>query len=133
MVDVAKAVLGIWLFVSTAALTPHSISNELSPALLNNMVTGGVLLASSILAAATTSSTSELVRTRRRRHWAYFTFAISLWLVVSPWILGYGDVTRLAVNGVLSGVVLAGLALINLGLVGRLGHDEQSGFVPQDS
>jgi hypothetical protein len=129
-VDLAKSVLGVWLFISAAALAPHQTSSTFfHGAMFDGMVVGGVLIAGGIYAAVRASSTQQLMRTYRRRHWSAFTLALSAWLVASPWILGFGDGTRLVWNAVICGVVLAVLSGINLIVTEHLGPDQHSGFI----
>ena len=58
-----------------------------------------------------------------------FTLALSAWLVVSPWILGFSNNSRLMWNAILCGVALAILSGVNLLVTQRLGHDQHPGFV----
>jgi len=90
---------------------------------------GGLLIGGGTYAASRTSSTQQLTRTYRRRHWSVFMLALSAWLVVSPWILGFNDSTRLLWNAVICGVVLAILSGVNLLVTEHLGHDQHPGFV----
>jgi len=123
-------VLGIWLFISAAVLAPHQTSSSfLHGAMFDGMVVGGLLIGGGIYAASRASSTQQLTRTYRRRHWSVFTLALSAWLVVSPWILGFNDSTRLLWNAVICGVVLAILSGVNLLVTEHLGHDQHPGFV----
>jgi SPW repeat len=129
-VDLAKSVLGIWLFISAAVLAPHQASSSfLHGAMFDGMVVGGLLIAGGIYAASRASSTQQLTRTYRRRYWSVFTLALSAWLVVSPWILGFNDSTRLAWNAVICGGVLAILSGVNLLVTEHLGRDQHPGFV----
>lgn len=41
--------------------------------------------------------------------WA--AFVLGLWLIASPWIVGFGDLTAAMWNGVLGGIVVAVLAM----------------------
>ena len=128
-IDIAKTIVGIWLFVSTAALTPHTISNEPSAPLLNNMIVGGVLIITSVAAAMGSSSTNDVMRPVHRRKWSYLTGALGVWLIISPWILGYGGSSKVALNDVICGAVLILLAAANYVLSQSMGHDRHQGFV----
>ena len=129
-VDIAKSVLGIWLFISAAVLAPHKTSSSfVHAAMFNGMLVGGMLIAGGIYAATRASATQELTRTYRRRYWSVFTLAISVWLIASPWILGFSDSTRLMWNAIICGGVLAILSVVNLRVAEHLGHDQHPGFV----
>jgi hypothetical protein len=129
-VDLAKSVLGIWLFISAAVLAPHeTTSSFLHGAMFDGMLVGGLLIVGGIYAAARASATQELTRTYRRRYWSVFTLALSAWLVASPWILGFNDSTRLMWNAVICGAVLAILSGVNLLVTENLGHERHPGFV----
>jgi SPW repeat len=129
-VDVAVGILGIWLFISAAALAPHQMSASFARgAMFNGMVVGGFLIAGGLYAAIRASSTQQLTRTYRRRYWSICTLAVSAWLIVSPWVLGFSDSTRLLWNAVLCGGVLAALSIVNLLVTWHLGHDQHPGFV----
>jgi SPW repeat-containing protein len=128
-IDIAKAIVGIWLFVSTTALTPHAISQGTTAPLLNNMIVGGVLLLTSVAAAMGSSSTDDVMRPAHRRTWSYLTGALGVWLIISPWILGYGGTSKVAMNDVICGLVLIVLAATNYALSRSMGHDRHHGFV----
>jgi hypothetical protein len=130
-VDVAKVVLGIWLFISGAALAPHQTSRSfVHSGLVNGMVVGGLLMLTGIYAAMRASSTQQLTRTHRRHYWSVSTFALSAWLVASPWIVGFDDSSRLLWNAVVSGIVLFALSSINLLLTRKhLGREQHPGFI----
>ena len=61
--------------------------------------------------AVVTSSTESLARPQHRRQWSMFTLAVTAWLLVSPWILGYGGETRMVVNDLIAAIVPAALSL----------------------
>jgi hypothetical protein len=129
-VDLAKTVLGIWLFISAAVLAPNKTSSSfVHGAMANGMLVGGLLIVGGIYAAARASATQQLTQTYRRRYWSIFTLALSAWLFASPWILGFSDSNRLMWNAVICGVVLAILSVANLLVTERLGHDQHAGFV----
>ena len=63
-VDLAKSVLGIWLFISAAVLAPHKTSSSyLHGAMFDGMLVGGLLIVGGIYAAARASATQQLTRT----------------------------------------------------------------------
>ncbi len=128
-IDIAKTIIGIWLFVSAPVLTPHAVSHEPTAPLVNNMIVGGVLIITSVAAAMGSSSTQDVMRPIHRRRWSYLTGGLGVWLIVSPWILGYNGTTSITLSDVICGVVLIGLALANYSLSRSMGHDQHEGFV----
>jgi hypothetical protein len=129
--DLLKGVVGIWLFISTAALgvgTHDSFPEEPS---INALLVGGALVWGGIQAALQTSATTEtLVGPAARRYWSFFTLAVAVWLLISPWVLGYSGEARLLWNSIACAIVLVILSLLNLTVGRQLGEDDSSGFVP---
>lgn len=94
--DPVNAVLGAWLILSPWAL---GYSGEMMA--MWNFVAVGVLLLATALGAIFLP-----------RAWEEWTeSALGLWLVVSPWILGFAAIEAAKVNAVLSGLVVLVLSL----------------------
>jgi hypothetical protein len=130
-IDLLKGVVGIWLFISTAALGVGSHEAFPEEPAINSLLVGGALVWGGIQAALQTSATTEtLVRPATRRYWSWFTLALAAWLLVSPWILGYSSETKLLWNSIACAAVLTILSLLNLSLSRHLGEDDHTGFVP---
>ena len=126
-IGVLEAVVGIWLFISPTVLLVHSNTGR---ELLNFMVVGGILVVTGILASVHSSAASKLARTRAHRRWSWVWFIAAAWLLVSPWVVGYSDSTRLVVNAVVCAAIVAALALANWSLTNRMGPEEHRGVVP---
>jgi hypothetical protein len=129
-VDVAKAALGIWLFVSPGALESDVTGHHLSSAaVVNFLAVGGALLLGGVVLATSTSATASLIAPKRHGQWAWVTLILAVWLLVTPWVLGYSDQRPLTLNAVIVAVALAGLSALNLVATRKLGHEQHSGFV----
>lgn len=91
--------IGIWLVVSHWALdiaAPEGISAALATvALWNAIVSGVVAIALGVAATAAFKAWEE---------WA--SIALGLWLVVSPWLLGYAAMQTATWNVTISGVLI---------------------------
>jgi len=95
--DAVNAVLGAWL-----VLSPWAIGYQGDLAATSNAVVIGVALVAAALGAILVP-----------RAWEEWTEgALGLWLVVSPWVLGFSGGAR--VNAVVTGLVIAALALWTL-------------------
>lgn len=131
-IDLLKGGVGVWLFISTAALGAGSHASFPEEPAVNTLLVGGILVWGAIQVALQTSATSDtLARPATRRYWSFFTLAVSVWLLISPWVLDdYSQSGRLRWNSVACGIVLAALSLVSLALGRQLGDDDQSGFVP---
>lgn len=46
------------------------------------------------------------------RYWMIFQAVLGVWLVISPFILGYREITSLSVNNVVVGAIVAILGLV---------------------
>jgi hypothetical protein len=59
-------------------------------------------------------------------YWMIFQVVLGIWLIVSPFALGFREVTSMAINDVIVGAVVTilGLAVALTGLP-RLGHFEK--------
>ncbi len=94
--DPVNLVLGLWMIAS-----PWALAYQAESAPLWNAVVAGVLIAAVALAA--------LYRVFAWQEWA--NFILGLWLVVSPWALGFAGLQAATRNAVVTGVVVAALAL----------------------
>ena len=94
--DAINLLLGIWLIVSPWAL----LEAATGAAAVNAWVLGVII----VVAAA-----SALVAFHRWEEWASVLFGV--WLIVSPWILGFGALMPAVVNQIVVGVLVGGLAL----------------------
>lgn len=98
--DPVSLILGLWLLASPWML---QFSGETAP--MWNAVAVGVLVAAIALYA--------LFRVMAWQEWANATLGI--WLVASPWILGFAGLAAAMWNAVIVGAVIAVLALWTLG------------------
>jgi hypothetical protein len=95
--DAVNAVLGAWL-----VLSPWAIGYQSELAATSNAFVIGVALIAAALGAIFVP-----------RAWEEWTEgALGLWLVVSPWVLGFSGGARF--NAVVTGIVIAALALWTL-------------------
>jgi hypothetical protein len=94
--DPVNAVIGLWLIVSPWIL---GFQGETS-AMANAVVIGLALIAAALGAMFVP------------RAWEEWTeFGLGLWLIVSPWILGFSNLYDARLNAVIVGIVTAALAL----------------------
>lgn len=97
--DVVNAVLGAWLVLSPWALGHPA---EIVPTA--NAVIVGVALIAAALGAIFVP-----------RAWEEWTEAVlGLWLLASPWVLGFGDNVEARYAAVATGIVIAALAVWTL-------------------
>jgi hypothetical protein len=95
--DAVNAVLGVWLVASPWAL---GFMDQTMP-MANAVIVGLALLAAALGAIFVP------------RAWEEWTEAVlGLWMVISPWMLGFGDMARTA--AVVTGLVILALALWTL-------------------
>lgn len=97
--DAVNVVLGAWLVLSPWALRFQADT----PAMANAVVIGLALLAVAL---------GALVAPREWEEWV--EGALGLWLIASPWLLGFSGEPTTMRNAVLSGVVILALALWTL-------------------
>jgi SPW repeat len=93
--DTASVVLGLWLIVSPWIL---GYATELRP--MANVVIVGAIIA--LIAAV------ALYAFRRWEEW--INIALAVWLVASPWILGFGNRQTAVANQIIVGLLVAILA-----------------------
>lgn len=94
--DPVNAVLGAWLVLSPWAL---GFSGD-TVAMVNFSVVGVLLLAAAL---------GAIFLPRAWEEWTEST--LGLWLVVSPWLIGYSGVESAKADAILSGLVILTLAL----------------------
>lgn len=94
--DPVNALVGVWLVISPWVLGFQSEMNVLA-----NAVIVGLLLIAAALGAMFVP-----------RAWEEWTEgALGLWLVVSPWAVGFAGMTNAKISAICSGVVVLVLAL----------------------
>jgi hypothetical protein len=98
--DPVNLVLGLWMLVSPWVLAYQAETNPTW-----NAVALGILIAASALVA--------LFRVMAWEEWVNLAFGV--WLVTSPWVLGFAGLAVAMWNAVIVGVVVAALALWALG------------------
>jgi hypothetical protein len=95
--DWVNLVLGAWLFISPWALGYAGLR---APA-WNSWIFGAVVALLSIAALVQFAPWEEWVN-----------FVIGVWLLISPWVLGYAQSSRAALwDAVIVGLIVGGLAL----------------------
>lgn len=104
--DPANIVLGLWLVIS-----PWILSYQTETSALWNALIVGALVAA--LAAY------ELFEVKAWEEWT--SVALGVWLVISPWVLGFSMMTAAMWNAVIVGLAVAVLALWALGTDKTLG------------
>jgi SPW repeat-containing protein len=92
-----NAILGVWLIISpwVVGYAGHSA------ALWNTLITGIVILLVALAASRTADSSPS-----------WLNVALGVWLIVSPWVLGYSLLEAATANDVVLGVIVGMLALV---------------------
>ncbi len=98
--DPVNLVLGLWMLAS-----PWVLAYQTEPAAAWNAVIVGALIG--VLALF------ELFQVKAWEEWA--SVALGLWLVISPWVLGFSGMATAMWNAMIVGFVVALLALWALG------------------
>lgn len=98
--DPVNLVLGAWLIVS-----PWALAHQGEAVPTWNAVVLGLLIAAAAI--------WEMVQVKAWQEWANVVFG--LWLIASPWVLGFAAVTAAMYNAVIIGIIAAVLALWALG------------------
>ncbi|HEX8010396.1 MAG TPA: SPW repeat protein [Casimicrobiaceae bacterium] len=98
--DPVNLILGIWMIVSPWALQHQG---EMPPTW--NAVVLGILIAAAALIA--------LFKVMAWEEWINVAFGV--WLLISPWVLGFSGLAIAMWNAVIVGIVVAVLALWTLG------------------
>jgi hypothetical protein len=94
--DLVNALVGVWLILSPWALGFQSETNVLA-----NAVIVGLLLIAAALGAMLVP-----------RAWEEWTeVALGVWLVISPWALGFAGLQNAMISAVASGLAVVVLAL----------------------
>ncbi|MGH6627350.1 MAG: SPW repeat protein [Burkholderiaceae bacterium] len=97
--DLVNALLGVWLILS-----PWALGFEGTTVAMTNAVVIGLALIAAALGAIFVP-----------RAWEEWTEGIlGLWMIVSPWALGFGTHRDAMLSAVIGGVVIAALALWTL-------------------
>lgn len=99
--DAVNAVLGVWLVLSPLAL---GYAADLMPT-ANAMVVGVALVAAALGAILVPHAWEEWTEA-----------ALGLWLLVSPWILGFSGHAQAMLAAVATGIVILVLALWTLAI-----------------
>lgn len=97
--DAVNAVMGVWLVLSPWAL---GFSGE-TAAMSNAVVVGVALIAAALGAIFVPQAWEEWTEA-----------ALGLWLLASPWVLGFSGLENALMAAVASGIVIALLALWTL-------------------
>lgn len=93
--DAVNAVLGVWL-----VLSPWALGFQADAMAMSNAVVVGVLLAAAALGAIFVP-----------RAWEEWTEGVlGLWMLVSPWLLGYSSHGPAMRNAVVTGIAIVALA-----------------------
>ncbi len=60
------------------------------------------------------------------RYWMIFQVALGIWLIISPFALGFREISSMTINDVILGVIVAilGLMVAFIG-VSPIGHEER--------
>ncbi len=98
--DWAELILGIWLFISPWLLNYSNVS----AAATNAYVLGIAIVILSLI---------ELYTWERWEEWVNLVFGI--WLIISPWVLGFNVVGRATQNMVVLGILMIILPLWAVG------------------
>jgi len=106
--DPLNLILGIWMIVSPWALR-YQTDMTLNAVMSNPATSNAVLLGALIAAAALIA----LFRVMAWEEWA--NVVLGVWLVISPWALGFSSLATAMWNAVIVGIVVAVLALWALG------------------
>lgn len=98
--DPLNVILGLWM-----AASPWLLAYSGEQAAMWNAVIFGLIIAGAELTA--------LFRVMAWEEWA--SFAIGIWLAISPWVLGFNSIAAATWNAVIVGLVVAALAMWALG------------------
>ena len=106
--DMLSLVLGFWVAESQWVF---GIADELPMAMWNAVIVGMLIV---VLAAI------DLDTPAKWEEWA--VGSLGLWLVISPWVLGFAASRELTMSSVAAGAVVVALAAWALYAAGGLGH-----------
>ena len=94
--DPANVLMGVWLILSPWALGFQSERN----AMMNAVIVGVLLIAAALGAIFVPRAWEEWSET-----------ALGLWLVISPWVIGFAALETAKISTVASGLIVVVLAL----------------------
>lgn len=94
--DWANLVLGLWLFISPRVLG----YSEEAAAAWNSYVIGAGIVVFALIAARMADAWEEIIN-----------MVLGVWLVVSPFVLGYSAATEIALHSVLVGILATAFAI----------------------
>lgn len=98
--DWAQLILGVWLFFSPWILGYTEFGNAAGNAYIIGI-------------AITVLGLAELYRARPWEEWT--NLILGVWLVISPWVLGFTDINRATQNAVVVGIIMIILPLWAVG------------------
>jgi hypothetical protein len=98
--DGVNLILGLWMVVA-----PWILAYQTEPRPMWNSVILGILIAAVTVYA--------LYQVFAWEEWANVVFGV--WLVISPWVLGFSGLYAAMLNALIVGVIVAALALWTLG------------------
>jgi SPW repeat len=109
--DPLNLILGIWMIVSPWALQYQTDMQQLTlNAVLSNAAVANAVILGILIAAA---ALIALFRVMAWEEWV--NVVLGVWLVISPWVLGFSSLATAMWNAVIIGIVVAVLALWALG------------------
>jgi SPW repeat len=95
---VLNIILGIWLIISTFVLM---VFNNLPSARWNNVMVGILVVLFGLARAARSASVA----------WSWLNLILGVWLIISPFALGFSNVQGGMLHNVIVGVIVGLLAL----------------------
>ena len=98
--DPLNLILGIWMIIS-----PWALKYSAEQTTTRNAVILGILIGLAALFA--------LFRVMAWEEWG--NFILGIWLIISPWLLGFSNLSTAMSNAVIIGIAVAALALWALG------------------
>ena len=98
--DPINLILGVWMVAS-----PWVLAHQANMQATSNAVLLGILIGLAALIA--------MFRVMAWEEWT--NILLGIWLVVSPWVLGFAEVTAAMWNAVIVGIIVAALSLWSLG------------------
>ncbi|GIK87358.1 MAG: hypothetical protein BroJett026_28390 [Betaproteobacteria bacterium] len=110
--DMVSLVLGVWIAASPWVL---GVADALPAAMWNALAVGILVVVLAAIDLDTPAAWEE---------WAMG--ALGLWLVVSPWVLGYAASRPLMASSVAAGAAIVALAAWALYAAGDLGHGRRT-------
>lgn len=102
-----NALLGLWLIISPSAL---GYARASTLAVLNDLILGVLVLVSAVWVAAGLTRAVEM---------AAFGVVCGLWLLIAPFVLGIAQITIVAWNDVIVGLVVIVVSLVETSILAR--------------